>query len=309
MTHFGGDVEEMPVPPLDDRALDALLSGAPAESGFDWLLPFVEDLGAASRGPAPAMTPALALLLTEGFSTEKGDLPATAASNVTGPAPQAAGLPKWRKKMLISELLAGLVAKFAGLGMAAKAGLGLTLAAASTTAAGAVGVLPDPAQHGVATVVKVATPFTFPDSEEEAKDAKEAKEKSNFGATVSADATGASDGVPGVDGQAVSDAARNKAKSDGTPGDSDANGVGANTGSRGLDRANATPAAGHVPTSVPARNDAAGAPGSPAAKGLGTANSTPAAGKAPTSVPPVVPAVAADAGGSRGSGGRVTARP
>ena len=246
--------------------------------------------------------------MAEGFSTEKGDLPATAASNVTGPAPQAAGLPKWRKKMLITELLAGLVAKFAGLGMVAKAGLGLTLAATSTTAAGAVGALPDPAQHAVATAVAAATPFTFPDSEKEAKDAKDAKQaKDNFGATVSADAT---DGVPGVDGQVVSDAAKAKAKHDDTSGDAADNGVGPSTaGSTGLDRANETPAAGHAPTSVPARNGAADAPGSPSANGLGTANSTPAAGKAPTSVPPVVPGVAADAGGTRGSGGRVTARP
>ena len=39
MTHFDGDVDEMPVPPLDDRALEALLSGAHAQSGFDWLRP------------------------------------------------------------------------------------------------------------------------------------------------------------------------------------------------------------------------------------------------------------------------------
>lgn len=193
-----------------------------------------------------------------------------------------------------------LLAKFAG--------LGLTLVAASTTAAGAVGVLPAPAQHVVATAVDAATPFTFPDSEKETKAAKEAKaakaakEKSNFGTTVSADATGASDGVPGVNGEAVSDAAKNKAKSDET-----SNGVGANTGSKGLDRARETPAAGHVPPSVPARNGAADAAGSPAANGLGTANGTPAAGKAPTGVPPVVPA--GDAGSTRGPGGRVTARP
>jgi len=155
----------MPVPPLDDRALEALLSGAPsAQSGFDWLLPFVKDLGVASSRPVPVVRPALDMFLANGISTEKGDLPATAASNVTGPAPQAAGLPKWRKKkMLISELLAGLTTKLAGLGMAAKAGLGLTLAAASTTAAGAAGVLPAPVQHAVAQVVNASTPLNLPD--------------------------------------------------------------------------------------------------------------------------------------------------
>jgi hypothetical protein len=306
MSHFDGDTDEMPVPPLDDRALEALLSGAPQpQSGFDWLVPFVEDLGAAASGPAPATKPALAMLLAQGFSTEKGDLPATAASNVTGPAPQAAGLPKWRKKMLISELLAGLVTKLAGLGMAAKAGMGLTLAAASTTAAGAVGVLPAPAQHAVATVVEAATPFSFPD---------EANDKSSFGATVSADASGASDGTPGVDGKAVSDAAKAKQDAEAsTAVRTDANsgaGVGANTGATGLDRANQTPAAGHAPTSVPA---APGAPGSQASKGLDTANSTPAAGNVPTSVPPVTPAVGNPTGlttaGSTPAAGRVPATP
>jgi len=305
MTHFDGDLSEMPVPPLDDRALEALLSGAPpAQSGFDWLVPFVEDLGETASGPAPATKPALAMLLAQGFSTEKGDLPATAASNVTGPASQAAGLPKWRKKMLISELLAGLVTQFAGLGMAAKAAMGLTLAAASTTAAGAVGVLPAPAQHAVATVVEAATPFSFPDA---------ANDKASFGATVSTDATGASDSAPGVDGKTISDAARAKrdaeapipagtaTNSTGTATNSGV-GVGANTGATGLDRANQTPAAGRAPTSVPAATGAPSAPGSQASKGLGTANSTPAAGNVPSSVPPVTPSA-----GAQGSTGLSTA--
>ncbi len=297
MTYFDGDTDEMPLPPLDDRALEALLSGGPpAQYGFDWLVPFVEDLGEAASGPAPAVKPALAMLLAQGFSTEKGDLPATAASNVTGPASQAAGLPKWRKKMLISELLAGLVTKLAGLGMAAKAGMGLTLAAASTTAAGAVGVLPAPAQHAVATVVEAATPFSFPDT---------ASDKAGFGATVSADATGA-DGAPGVDGKTVSDAAKAKHDAEASTSAGTAtnpgSGVGANTGATGLDRANQTPAAGHAPTSVPAVAGAPSAPGSQASKGLNTAGSTPAAGNVPSTVPPVTPSA-----GAQGSTGLNTA--
>ena len=226
------------------------------------------------------MKPVLAMLVAQGFSTEKGDLPATAASNVTGPAPQAAGLPKWRKKMLITELLAGLTTKLAGLGLAAKAGMGVTLAATSTTVAGAAGVLPAPAQHVVATVVATATPFTFPD---------EADTRAEVGATVvGADATEA-----GVDGKAVSDAAKTEA---GTAGSGVS--VGPNTGATGLDRANQTPAAGRVPTSLPAGAADAGAK---ASTGLGTAGSTPAAGKVPTSVP------VASGAGSQGSAGVTTA--
>lgn len=49
---------------------------------------------------------------------EKGDLLVTAASNVPGPAPQVAGLPKWRKKKMIELALAKLTA----LSLAAKVG-------------------------------------------------------------------------------------------------------------------------------------------------------------------------------------------
>lgn len=145
--------------------------------------------------------------------------------------------------------------------------MGVTLAAASTTAAGAAGVLPAPAQHAVATVVATASPFTFPDA---------ANTRAGIGATVSADATGA-DGTRGVDGKAVSDKARTQADTNGS-----GVSVGANTGAIGLDRANQTPASGRVPTSLPA---AAADAGSKASTGLGTAATTPAAGSVPTSVP------------------------
>ena len=273
MTHFDGDTDKMPVPSLDDRALEALLSGARSpQAGFDWLVPFVEDLGEACSEPAPVVRPALALLLAEGFSTGTAGLPATGTGNGARPAPAAAGRAKWSTKLR-------------GIGLAAKAGLGLALIAASTTAAGAAGVLPDPAQHAVATVVEAATPFSFPDA---------AADKARFGGTVSNDATGASDGVPGVDGKAVSDAAKRKHDAvdaptpTGTGRGSGANppgGVGANTGATGLDRANETPAAGHPPTSVPVTTGPPAAPGSPGSKGLATAGGTPAADNVPTSVP------------------------
>lgn len=265
MTAPGGDVGEMAVPPLDDRALDALLSGSPADqSGFDWLIPFVEELGEASREPAPVVRPALALLLAEGFAAAPNDVPA--------PAPRPGG----ERKRLADRL--------AGRGIFAKAALGAALVAASATAAGAAGALPGPAQHAVATVVSVATPFTFPDS----TGAGASSGKATFGATVSSDATGASDGVHGVDGQSVSDAARAKHDAGSTvpstvDGSNHGQGVavGPNTGGTGLDRANETPAAGHVPTSVPAA-DGKSTSGSEGQKGLSTASTAPGADNRPS---------------------------
>jgi hypothetical protein len=235
VTGFDGDVDEMTTP-LDDRALEALLSGASsAQSGFDWLLPFVEDLEKASRQPAPVIQPALARLLSEGFSTEMGNLLAA------GPPPRRT---------------CRLTAKVAGLSMA--------LMAAGTTAAAAAGVLPDPAQHVVATVVEATTPFSFPDT---------ASVKATIVSTTNADAsrpTVLSVGRTGAGGLAT------------TSTTAGGNGAAGGPGVTGLDRADQTPAAGKVPTSVPAN---AGRPASPGSNGLGTAATTPAAGKAPASVP------------------------
>ena len=65
--------------------------------------------------------------------------------------------------MLVSELLAGLTTKLAGLGLAAKATLGLGIASVAVTGAGAANVLPDPAQHAVASVVNAVSPLELPD--------------------------------------------------------------------------------------------------------------------------------------------------
>jgi hypothetical protein len=269
--------DEMSSPsPLDDAALDAYFSGCrgPAD-GFGSLAAFADDVRVATTAPAPATSPDLVRLLREGFSTEKGDLPATAASNVTGPAGQAAGLPKWRKKkMLVSDFLSSLAAKLGALGLAAKLGLGVGVAAAAVTSAGAAGVLPAPAQNVVAGAVNTVTPFHLPEGGDH---------HTNFGATVSADATGASDGVHGVDGQAVADAARQHAQGAG-----DGASATGTSHATGLDRANETPAAGHVPTSLPGGGDDGTAPddGSEGSNGLSHAGDTPAAAHVPTSTPP-----------------------
>jgi len=303
MRRSDGDRNEMPVPPLDDRALEALLNGAPsAQSGLDWLLPFVEELEQASQEPAPVVRPALALLLKEGFTPANGTgsamAPASAAPAATGPAPAAVPPAPSTERAAVRPILRGAVARVAGLGLLAKAGLGLSLVAASTTAAGAAGVLPDPAQHAVAKVVGAATPFTFPDK---------ASDMAEKGRTVSSDATGATDGVVGVDGRAVSDAARTTPGSANTgpvpTGGTPDNGVrvGPNTGATGLDRANETPAAGHVPTSVPGRG---GPPATPGSNGNGqeTADTRPPAGKGSTNAPPPAgPPATASPNGSRGT--------
>lgn len=126
-------------------------------------------------------------------------------------------------EQLAPELLTGLAAKLA---------LGVGVAAAGVGGAGAAGVLPGPVQDVVSTAVSAVTPFDL-STDDKMKDAKDATDglddlenddgddtggkpgldtnpKNDFGKAVSADARGESDGVRGVDGQAVSEVARNK---------------------------------------------------------------------------------------------------
>ena len=140
MNRRGDDGSEMPRhDPFDDAAIDRLLSGrAGAESGD--LASFVEDARTAAEA-VPAPSHALASALATGI------LP------VPAPVPQSL----WRKsKMKIQGLLAGM-------SIAGKIALGVGVAAAATTGAGAAGVLPGPVQHAVANAVGSVTPFEFPD--------------------------------------------------------------------------------------------------------------------------------------------------
>ena len=115
--------------------------------------PLLGDLFAELRSwggePAPKPSQALATLLA-------GDVTAPVAGLEPASKPR-------RKRMLVSELLAGLGTKLAALGLVAKAGLGVGVAAAAVTGAGAAGVLPDAAQHAVATAVGAVTPLQLPD--------------------------------------------------------------------------------------------------------------------------------------------------
>jgi hypothetical protein len=287
MSPFDGDRGEMPVPPLDDRALEALLNGAhPGQSGLDWLLPFVEDLDRAAQEPAPVVRPALAVLLRDGFTPAD-----TSPAQAPAPAPV---LPSPTPARPRPALRAALL-RVAGLSVLAKAGLGASVALAGTTAAGAAGVLPDPAQRAIAAVVAASTPFTFPDT----------TDKSSRGPVVSAPPAG----VAGDTGPPSSLPPSSRGAA-GSPAD---NGVGANPGVTGLDRANQTPAAGHVPTSVPGGGRPEG-PGSTPGNGQGPSATTPAVTApaitapgitAPKPTPPVSPGPPSTV--SPGSAGRDTA--
>jgi hypothetical protein len=241
---------------IDDAAIESFFTGNGAGEELGPLAAFADELRTWASGPVPAPSAQLATMLADGFSTEKSDLLATAASNVPGPVQQAAGLPKWRKKRMISALLAGL-------SVPAKALIGISMAAASVGGAAAAGV--PVAQDAVSAVTPV-----------------------NFGQEVSTDAR---DG--GVDGKEISEKAKARAeerrqdaeqRQDGDHRqDADApSGAPEAPGSTGLDQANTTPGADHAPDSVPA-TPAAGSDNKPVETPAGPPAETPAA--APVSTP------------------------
>lgn len=290
----------LPSDSLDDRAVEAFLSGHRSGDLGEPLAAFADELEAVASGPAPTPKADLAALLRDGFSPGSRTQGAPLWATPPGPAgtapPVRSALPEeWapvpRPPLPVpspepSRRLR-LIPRLAGLGLAAKLGLGVGVAAASVTGAGAAGVLPDPAQDVVATVFDTVTPFDFPATEREVP-------------TVNSPRRGT--GGAGVDGRGPAAEGNGITGDVEGPGPSAGGGQGvgpSGQGATGLDRANETPAAGNVPTSVPAPSGGV----APGQQGLDRANETPAAGNVPASVPAPGPA---DAPGQRG---RDRARP
>jgi chemotaxis protein histidine kinase CheA len=188
----------------DEAAVEAVLRGETPKARPD-LAPLagaVADMRAASSGTPPQPNAALAALLDhglvgQGLSAEKGDLPVTAASNASRPATQAFRLPKWRKRMIVEWI--------AGMGLAAKLGVGATVAAASVAGAGAGGVLPGPVQGAFESVVSTATPW---ETEAEKKAAEIAAEAEKDAAEAAEEAAAeAADIAKDAEEKAAEDAA------------------------------------------------------------------------------------------------------
>ena len=159
-------------------------------------------------------------------------------------------------------LITGLIN---GLSVAAKATVGVSLAAAGVTSGGAAGVLPGPAQTAVAASVEAATPFSFPHG---------MGARSDLGSTVS---TGAANGS--VDGTTNGTDAGLKG---GVTGPADASRPTA-PGQNGLDQTYLTPALGRTPTSLPSVEPARTA--TQRSTSIDTATGVPDAGRLPSVVP------------------------
>ncbi|HEX2064942.1 MAG TPA: hypothetical protein VHE80_11035, partial [Acidimicrobiales bacterium] len=141
---------------LDEATVEALLRGRPVPDGpLTDLVGFLDDMRAVGRGPALPASPALASVLASGLTTEEDVLPASAATNGSGRARQAAEPRDRRRRTVIQTLLTTIASKLAVLGVAAKAALGLSVAAATLAGAAVAGV---PAAEDA---VEAVTPIDF----------------------------------------------------------------------------------------------------------------------------------------------------
>ena len=210
-----------------DEAIEALLDGTPSqELAGTPLADIVERIRMDAATTEPTPSTELASLMAHGLApTEKGDLPATAGSNAT--APEGAWLPKWTRSAAMFRKL--IIAKLAALGVVVKAGAAGAAVAVTAAGVGVTGQLPPPAQDAFDRIVQQddaeedegdELEVLDEDDSLEVDDSVEADDtdyaggppEGSFGERVSQDATGESDGEPGVDGQEISAEARERAE-------------------------------------------------------------------------------------------------
>jgi hypothetical protein len=129
---------------IDDETVEALVAGRPVDPRFDHLAAFTHEARALSDRPPPKPSAALAAYVA------RGGAPAAAA------APAATTPPRPRRRHAVAASLARL-------GLAAKIAIGASVGAVSVAAAGAAGVLPEPANREVRHLIEAATPIEFPE--------------------------------------------------------------------------------------------------------------------------------------------------
>jgi hypothetical protein len=253
---------------LDDDAIEAMVWGDEVDPRLDRLAAFARQARAIAEGPPPPASPDLAVLLATGD---------TSVPTITARALRHGHNGRFTP----------VATRVAGLSLAAKVALGASVAAAGTLGAGAAGVLPGGADGWVRDAIEAVTPVEFGP----AGDMSNVDDR--FGARVSGDATGETDGEPGVDGQEISDeapGAEHRSTDPGAPGSVPGQADAPRGG--GLGRAQDTPAAPRLPGELPA--------------GAGQPQSPPAGGTTPTSIPPQGPkgGAANDAGAAGGQAGQ-----
>ena len=248
---------------IPDHVIEAIVDDQPVDATFAQLVAFAGHVRAVGDGPVPRPSEELVALLEGRIKPVLGTADAphllaatTRSGALTGPA---------------TKRLASFASKVAGLGLAAKIGLGTSLAAASIAGAGAAGVLPAAANDTVRHAIDAVSPIELFGASDEPASAEDGVRPDAAGENEGDDTGeghGTADDAPGADSGA------DPAVADEPPGQS---------GETGLTRANQTPAEPHAPDTTPAATAPSTIPpkGSPAEPGQPNPPRS-----APSTVPP-----------------------
>jgi hypothetical protein len=149
-------------------AFEAYLAGRPvpdeAADGFRAVAAFSEAVRATATQPGRPNA-ALAELLATGLLTDQSS-PSARTARSAG-APPSRRDTRIRNRRRFAMIFPVLLAKILSAGAVAQAATGAGIVLVAVTGAGAVGVLPDPLQNTVATVVETVTPLDLPSEDDE----------------------------------------------------------------------------------------------------------------------------------------------
>jgi hypothetical protein len=187
---------------LDDATIDAIVDGRPVAGELEAVVAFARQVRMVAVDPTgPTPSAELARILRGEDTTIEGST--------------------------VKSRRATILSRAAGLGVAAKIAIGAGAAAAGVTGAGALGALPASANHAVRHAIETVAPVDFGDDRDRSDDHRRddqahnrdqaqddhptttvasggnGEHPDNFGATVSKDARGETDGQKGVDGQVI----------------------------------------------------------------------------------------------------------
>ena len=150
-----------------EDAFEAYLAGRPvsgaAADTFPGLAAFSEAVRATATQPGRPNA-ALAELLATGLLIDQSSPSARTATSAASPPARRSARVRIRRRTAM--LFPALLAKLLSAGAIAQAATGAGVAVVVVTGAGAAGVLPDPVQSTVSTVVESVTPFEIAPGEE-----------------------------------------------------------------------------------------------------------------------------------------------
>jgi hypothetical protein len=142
---------------LDDEAIEALTLGDDVVLELAPLAVFADRVRAVGEEPAPRPSLELQSLFASQAATK---------ANRSVRAMRPAGWGPVVRPRRAQERLAGVAGRVAGLGIAAKLALGVSVATAGVAGAGVAGALPDGATQAVQHAIEAVTPLDLGDNDE-----------------------------------------------------------------------------------------------------------------------------------------------